>query len=88
MMDAKQAKFKKKPTQLNMSSANMKPVRDFFKPSKSRQALNNSIVGPKIDEEAPFLTLNDLLADLNLGDKETKDQPKLKQTQLEVVKTD
>lgn len=53
MMDKKQLKFKKKPSQINLSSATMKPVRDFFKPSKSRQVLESSIVeivGPKVDE--------------------------------------
>lgn len=92
-MDKKQSKFKKKPSQMNLSSATMKPVRDFFKPSKSRQALNSSIVeivGPKVDEEAQFLTLNDLLADLNLDERNEplpKDEkPKLKQAQLIVGK--
>ena len=93
MMDKKQSKFKRKPSQMNLSSATMKPVKDFFKPSKSRQALNSSIVeivGPKVDEEAQFLTLNDLLADLNLDERNEplpKDEkPKLKQTQLIVGK--
>lgn len=71
LMDAKQAKGKKKPPQLNLSSANVKPVKDFFKASKSRHAnLNQTVIEPKVDAEAPFLSLTDLLADLNLGDAE------------------
>ena len=93
MMDKKQSKFKRKPSQMNMSSATMKPVRNFFKPSKTREALRSSlveIVGPKVHEDTQFLTLNDLLADLDLDERnepQPKDEkPKLKQTQLIVGK--
>ena len=69
LMDAKQARGKKKPPPVNLSSANLKPVRNFFKQSKSRQMLNQTAVEPKVTSDEPFMTLTDLLADLNIDDE-------------------